>query len=644
MITWSLSGEYFAIIILVVIALFYADVKPIRGQMKRYVLYWCNLGFCAASIFLNIFSVHIMDNVHDHSITLAHVVNTAYFLVSWLMVMCLCYYMFTRILEFVYTGNCMHRVNVLHTFLIIFSVVLLAINLHSGVIYYFDDEENYVRGPLNWLCYGVPFIEILMLIICYAKNRKNVSDATEKVLSVSIPIALILMLYEFIFPNAEMNGTIFATVNLIIFINYGGGHREMDSLTGLENRRYFMTETAFLMGSKKRFQMIFVKLHSLPEFGSIYGTAGSDVLLMRIGEALEKIDEQNGKVFRYGSSGFAMLYMDSDPVSYQKRLANTSLSMRHLFKSYADIGYISYSVIELYYTGQNWTIDDVHNYINDASQNCATHQISVMPFDEDLIRQRQRKDEVYRLLSTALDEKRFQVWYQPVYYLGTGRFSSAEALIRMYDNDGNLVFPTEFIPIAEETGILDDMTLFVIENCCRLLKSGMLPQLEAISVNFTVRQIVNEEFKRRVSLIMKRYEVKPEQIRIELTESDAGKCDDDIIASMYELKEKGYAFMLDDFGTGYSNVSRLVNLPLDFVKLDRSIVLLSEQNSEQFDLVKFHLVPLFIKLGSKIIAEGVETKEVSDKMATCGIDCIQGYYYAKPMPEHKLIAWYDEHC
>ncbi len=643
MINWSLSGEYLGFILIFIIALFYADTKPIRGMKKRYYLYWSSLGLCALSIFLNIYSVHVLGHVHSHSVGLAIAVNTAYFLISWAMVMVLCYYLFGRLLEFVYDGHCTKRINTIQIVLIIFSLALLAYNTSSGVIFYFDEAKHYCRGPLNWLCYIVPVCEIAMLIMCYIKNRKSVSDVTQKVLFVSVPIALILIAYQFAFPDQELNGLIYAIVNLVIFISYNGGRGEKDSLTGLENRRYFLTEVEFLTKSKINYQVIFVKLHSLPQFSSAYGDAGSDILLMRIAETLERINER-GKVFRYGSSGFAMLFTDSDSVVYRSRLYNTAQTLQQLVKTYPEIGFISHSVIELRYSGQDWNIDDIHNYLNDAIQIGNTHQIQMMPFDATLIQERQRKDAVYRLLSTALEEKRFQVWYQPIFYLDTQDFRSAEALIRMYDTDGNLVFPTEFIPIAEETGIIDDMTIFVVENVCRLLKSGTVPQIEAISINFSVRQITDEEFLRRVRLVMKRYETKPEQIRIEITETDASKCDDDIMASMYGLKEKGYQFMMDDFGTGYSNISRMTTLPLDFIKIDRSVVLMAEKDEKQLSILKYHLIPLFIKLGCKIVAEGVESKETSDLLAGCGVDAIQGYYYAKPMPEHKLIARFDQHC
>ena len=642
MINWSLSGEYLGLVLIFIIALFYADTKPIRGMKKRYYLYWFSLGLCALSIFLNIYSVHIMDTVHSHSIGLAMAVNTAYFLVSWAMVMVLCYYLFGRLLEFVYDGHCTHRINTIQIVLIVFSVALLAYNVHSGVIFSFNEARHYCRGPLNWLCYVVPCCEIAMLIMCYIKNRRSVSDVTQKVLFISVPIALILIAYQFAFPDQELNGLIYAIVNLVIFISYNGGRGEKDSLTGLENRRYFLTEVEFLTKSKMNYQVIFVKLHSLPQFSNAYGDASSDLLILRIAEALEKIDE-HGKVFKYASSGFAMLFTDSDPVVYRSRLYNTAQAMQQLVKTYPEAGTVSHSVIEIRYAGQDWNIDDIHNYISDAVQIGATHQIQMMPFDDSIIRERQRKDAVYALLCTALEEKRLQVWYQPIYYFATDDFRSAEALLRMYDRDGNLVFPSEFIPIAEETGIIDDMTIFVVENVCRLLKSNTVPQLEAISINFSVRQITDEEFLRRVRLVMKRYETKPEQIRIEITETDASKCDDDITASMFELKEKGYQFMMDDFGTGYSNISRMTTLPLDFIKIDRSVVLMAEKDEKQFSILKYHLIPLFIKLGCKIVAEGVESKETSDLLANCGVDAIQGYYYAKPMPEHKLVVRFDRH-
>lgn len=636
---WSLESEYFALILLAVIALFYCDAKALRGFRQRRVTYWACLGLTALSILLNAAAVDVIENIQSYSVSLAMGLNTAYFAVSWMMTTAIVHYLFLRILEFVYDGHCMRIANTVQCGLLTLFMLLLIYNIPSGLFFYFDGEGIYHRGVFNAGCYLLPIAETAMLIICYFRNRENVSSASEKVLFVAAPCSLLLILYQTVYPAQLLNGSIAALVNLIIFISFRGGRAEQDNLTGLDNHRCLVLEVKHRTAKKKHYQVILVRLRNFSRINRAYGENGGNALLFKIGEALESL-ATDGRAFRYGDDEFALMFKDADPAGCTERLRLVAERMRRRWKLGAYDIMIPFSAIELRYSGEDWGIEDISGYLNDAVHLSVTNDIEEMPFDMQIICERRRKEEILQSMTTAFAENRFEVWYQPVYYRKSGKFESAEALIRMKDRNGIPISPSEFIPVAEETGIVDDISLFVLENVCRLLKSGAIPELKAISINLPIHQVVEDDLKEQLRSILQRYKIEPHQVKLEITERDVVQNGYAAVEAMSDLTELGYRFMLDDFGIGYSNLARVMALPLDTIKIDRSLVLLLEHDEKHMSFIRDYMVPLFRQLGQHIVAEGVETKETADTILGCGIDCIQGFYYAKPMPERELLLWY----
>lgn len=169
---------------------------------------------------------------------------------------------------------------------------------------------------------------------------------------------------------------------------------------------------------------------------------------------------------------------------------------------------------------------------------------------------------------------------------------------------------------------------------------GRISEMEKVSVNVPVRQIISKEFFGKLRDIMKNYDIPPERIRFEITERDMEEKGESVADAMCELTSKGYRFMLDDFGIGYSNFSRVIDMTLDGIKIDRSLVLQMNKGECHKKLIKDALVSVLHQTGCFIVAEGVETAEMAEAVLDCNISIIQGFYFAKPMPERELISWY----
>ena len=641
---WSLASEYFAFILLAVIALFFYNVRAAYGFRTRRKVYWASLGFSAVSILLNIVTVNVINHIEDYSVTIAMTLNTLYFFVSWVMISVMIYYLFLRVLEFVYDKRYIRRVRALLPAILVLYTLLLIYNIPSGIIFGFDADGNYCRGPLNAIGFLMPISEVLLLCVCCIYHGKHVGKATKRVLFVAAPIAVLLMAYQAVYPDQLLNGAISALVNLIIFISYRGGRAEQDYLTGMDNFRCFMNELNYRTAGRQSYQIILINLRCLPKVTHAYGQRGGNSLIFQLGSALQRLAAYDGQAFRCGNEEFALLFSDSDDLCCTERLAMVQDIMKKRWKLGKYETVLSYSIIDFRYSGQHWNIEDVSGYLTDAMHIASNDDLELMRFDERLVYRHQRRNYLLQTMHTALEKGLFQVWYQPVYYHSSDKFESAEALLRMFDEDGTCISPNEFIPIAEETGMIDDLTELVLENTCRLLSSGTLPDLKAVSVNIPVRQVIEDGLKERFMGILEKYNVEPCQIRLEITERDFVESGSAAAKAMKELQDAGYRFMLDDFGIGYSNLSRVLAMPLDSIKLDRSLVLLFEENERQLSIMRDYFIPLFRQLGQNIIAEGVETEQMATLVLGCGVDRIQGFYYSKPMPESMLKGWYEHHA
>lgn len=232
----------------------------------------------------------------------------------------------------------------------------------------------------------------------------------------------------------------------------------------------------------------------------------------------------------------------------------------------------------------------------------------------------------------------FQVWYQPIYCLNNGLFCSMEALVRLQEPDGSMISPGEFVPLAEETGIITSITWFVLEDVCEFLASREELREVNVSINLPMAQLLEPGFGPRLDSIVDRFGIAHQRICLEFTEREILDTFAQTRNIMQELNRSGYRFFLDDFGTGYSNYSCMLQLPFHTVKLDASLIQISGAKGDG-ELIQ-SLTKLLHDLGVQVVAEGVESKEMAERLAGYEVDRLQGYFFAKPMGEENVLEFY----
>ncbi len=244
-----------------------------------------------------------------------------------------------------------------------------------------------------------------------------------------------------------------------------------------------------------------------------------------------------------------------------------------------------------------------------------------------------RKAELEDLIGAGLKNGRFLIYYQPLYNVSDGNFTEAEALLRLRDEKGNFVSPDEFIPVAEQNGQITEIGAAVLDSVCRYIRCMLRcsADIDTISVNLSVVQLMQDNVVGRLMNIIRANEISPNRILLEVTESTLVSNYEQVGDKIRAMSEEGVQFAVDDFGTGYSNITHVIDLPFDVVKIDKSLVWDSVR-SRKCNIMIRELTKIFKDINLSVTAEGVETQEHDEFVRECGCDKIQGFRYARPMP------------
>jgi Amt family ammonium transporter len=241
----------------------------------------------------------------------------------------------------------------------------------------------------------------------------------------------------------------------------------------------------------------------------------------------------------------------------------------------------------------------------------------------------------------ALERRQFVVHYQPIVDLATNKIVAFESLVRWSHPERGLVPPVEFIPAAEENGLIVPLGRWVLEESCRQLKEWQRNHEMAadvsVSVNLSVKQFLHNDLADLVTNVLTTTGLEPAYLKLEITESHVMENAQTVVETMRKLARIGVQFSLDDFGTGYSSLSYLHQLPAGYLKIDRSFVSKMTEGSEHREIVAT-IVRLGQSLNMRVIAEGVETADQIEPLRLLGCDQGQGYFFGRPTEPAAAIA------
>ncbi|HET7776114.1 MAG TPA: EAL domain-containing protein, partial [Azospira sp.] len=428
-----------------------------------------------------------------------------------------------------------------------------------------------------------------------------------------------------------------------------------DPLTGLPNRRLLLDRMRQAMvASQRSRQFGALAFLDLDHFKVLNDTKGHDIgdeLLKQAATRLSACVREGDTVARLGGDEFIVLLQDLGSEAREAAGIAESVAekLRQAMSAPYDLsGYhylLSSSIGVTLFLDKEPGVDVLLKQADLALYEAkAAGRNTIRFFDPTMQQELFNRAAVESGLRLALKQGGLQLYYQP--QVGTdGRVIGVEALLRWFGEDGKSVSPAEFIPLAEETGLILPLGEWVLETACAKLKAwGDDPLLQGmqLAINVSPRQFSQPNFVAQVKDCLQRHGVMPQRLKLELTESVVLANVDEVIGRMQELKAMGISFALDDFGTGYSSLSYLKRLPIDQVKIDQGFVRDVVENPDDAAIVEA-IIGLGDTLHLAVIAEGVESAEQRAFLARRSCAAYQGFLFARPMPAEDFEEFVHQH-
>ncbi|SIQ43794.1 diguanylate cyclase/phosphodiesterase [Shewanella morhuae] len=416
-----------------------------------------------------------------------------------------------------------------------------------------------------------------------------------------------------------------------------------DPLTGLPNRTLLLETIAVTIQrsrlQKRSFALMFIDLDRFKNINDSLGHTLGDQFLARIARMLERFVGDKGTVSRLGGDEFVILadtiHSPDEAADFVRKLLiqlNIPIQLNeHAIHPAASIG------ISIY-PEDGSTAEDLIRHADIAMYSAKAAGSNQWAFFKEQMTERAAvRLRTEASLHDGLKNNEFLLYFQPKLDLQTGKVVSCEALIR-WQKDGRLISPISFIPVAEETGIIIPIGRWVIEQTCKVLREWQKKYNYAIpiAINVASQQFADASLVPDIKQMALRYQIQPELLEIEITETSLMNDIELAIVKLEQLKSAGFGIAVDDFGTGYSSLSYLRHLPITTMKIDRCFV----SDLPEDSAIASTILMLGKQLNLKIVAEGIENEQQLDWLKENQCQIGQGFYFSQPLPQAEFEALY----
>ncbi len=519
-------------------------------------------------------------------------------------------------------------------------IILYGVNLFTGSLFRFENGVEIVLcNWLQFLCSGVYIIATVIYVI----NQRFLFKRHQMLaLASMLPLTVVAVIVSLFFKNSLV--AIFSNAVGIMIMSTVIQRPELviDTVTQLKKYSLYADDMDKAYKNGNHLSVIMV---NTANYSAIYHLLGYDETNRLLRKIATRLDELN---IRYRA--FANIYyldrgrfritvnsFNTDKIRPLAFAINEMLKDKLTVKN-IDITPNAYVCVARCpedfsdFTSLMAFGSDFHNKVPH------TGDIIVA---EELLKEREfsLSNEMDDIIDRALDRGNLKVYYQPIYSVAEKRFTSAEALLRLIDDERGFVPPDLFIPAAEKNGTIHKIGAFVLDEVCRFIESERFKELglDYIEINLSAAQCMRSDLADQVLRTIKRHHVDVSQINLEITETAASYSMSALKDNMLKLAEAGVSFSLDDFGTGYSNMERVASLPLKIVKLDRSFV--NSQHKPKMSIFLENFIRMFKGMDMEIVVEGIETDQMVRRFSDLKCDFIQGYYFSKPIPEDDFVEF-----
>ena len=490
---------------------------------------------------------------------------------------------------------------------------------------------DFQPGPAFLSLYVVNWLMNFLSTVAYTiRYRKILPKQLLRVLIILAVIVLTAALIQTLNPQYILSGVAFTLCVMFAVVTVCDPDVKVDRISKAFNNDAFIDYINSQVFERQRKYYIIFDIESFGMFNEKFGLVAGDELLSAIRKFVESVNKKTF-IFKTQSSRFVLMCKDKNDQdimigAIKERFAKPFIIKDHTVKITL---HLFYFVNEDAFKNS----DSYNDFINRTLAMINFKDSNYVELDKNFLDRINRDRRIKEILEKCLKTgKGLYMVYQPIFDLNKKSFNHFEALIRLDNEEFGYIGPSEFIPIAENFGLANDIDFFVLNETCAFLQRN--PQIESLEVNISCAEFFNNPSERFIKTI-KEYNIDPSKLCLEITETIAVKYPAKTREFMNDLGQHGIKFAMDDFGSGYSNMARFITLPFSIAKLDKSLLNESSNVEIFFDAA----VNLFKSLNIPIVVEGVETKEQLELTKMKTIEYVQGFYFSKPLREADLIEF-----
>lgn len=516
-------------------------------------------------------------------------------------------------------------------------MLFILINMKCGLLFYFDANGTYTRGPLYMLMYYYALAYVVVLggeSIVYSKEltRRNISVIWEFLFIAGT--CVVIQAYS---NDLLMTGFGIAMGITVLFLTINNPYGYTDNLTGAFDKSYFSKWYENEVEKKHKLHFLVVDLMHLKRINKALGSSVGDQILIQAAKGMQHISDNN-LVFRLLGNRFILV---TRTLSDYERCRE---KVQEFFKKGFDINgekiHLSSVMCGIIHAEEKVKQSDVLlAYVEYLLSISSSAKGAVLIQDTQKTMQGfQYEQEVEKFLQTAIEEDLFEVYYQPVYSLKSEGYVTLEALSRLRHPSLGPVSPEVFISIAEKNDQITDIGLLQFRKVCRFVKehSEIMKTIRNVKFNLSPLELMKVGYCHSLVEIIREFELPFTWFQFEITETVATEYCAELYKSVTEFLELGIGLCLDDFGSGYANINTILKLPFSSIKIDRSLLTDICHDSQTAALYQ-SIVMVMGNLNYAVVAEGVETKEQVELLQSWGLDMIQGFYFSRPLPEQEIV-------
>ena len=430
-------------------------------------------------------------------------------------------------------------------------------------------------------------------------------------------------------------------------INILNAVKTTDALTGALNLHGFQDLVGELLYKDEinNYSAVLLNFKNFKYINQQVTTDNGDIILRKYSMLIQGFLKNDGKIARLGSDNFLVLVAKAELKNFIAFIQNISISVNN--KGTVESVKIKVRA-GIYETNPETTFGDIMSNTAVALDNARhSRKDDIVFFEQQMLEKAIHDKSISNMFLDSLAKNEFKIYYQPKVDLSTNTLCGCEALSRWYAQ--RLITPAEFIPILESEGTIKNLDFYVLDVVCKNIREWLNKGIEPvlISTNFSKLHLSEENFEERILSVLKKYDVSPKYLEIELTELSDYQYFDRLVRFVNTMKTAGFKISIDDFGTGYSSMSLIRDLNPDVIKLDKSLIdnvaLSGEDPKKRTDrIIARSIINMAHELGIKVIAEGVETKEQAEFLKTNNCLLAQGYLFDKALEhdefEKRLIS------